>query len=427
MSNRRNFLALMAGTATLGVLSSNTIGVFQPTLAQERCTVSLSVLERIASEGLAVLQSLADALKALVGKIETATPGGIVGEMGKIEALTEAASRFWSDPAKVAGFVRGSSQPAMQAIVKTAVGSVPKNKVEESLKRVLAELKRATDPRNIKIEEFLRDPILGPIIQVGNNAAQVQFRKAATIHKQIVQLRSKLTLKIETKIGKELVNLKRERKIKNEDLQILRRRYPSLTPAIERVLSISRTSGSELSNSGLEGQVKSGTPIDTFDAVLDVSASSKSKFDVYAEAFDSHLFAVTNEGGGQTFVDSLLGIEKANAFPPLLVALIIVAIVVAVATVAVVGTVAVAETIKNEVCRELTLKETQAEMVTACEVRAGERRIQRLNTENSSFTQCKADFRPDIGVAGTLLCTLGYAYAKSNIESDYEKDVDACS
>ena len=432
MSNRRKFLVVMAGTASLGVLSSIGRGVFNPSQAQDSCTIDDETPD-VAKEGVRVIGEVGKATQALVSQVASASGGTITALSSEIEKASDAQIAFWSKSSNMARFVRSAAASEQKKAAQALKGRFSDKQIVEAVKKALANLQK----NNISAIES--DPIIGSVVKAGYVGVSKKMREAADRQKEIDALRENLRGKMAIRVEAEAVKLKKASKITNKDLQEIAKLYPSLAPSFKKALDINvqPVPGTKPPSSGIpvtpglpKQQLKSDatridqSSLDTGNVVSGTSTSNQNRFDAYAQIIESRLSAVATpiDGGSDfTLVDRLLGIEKANACE-LICASVVLGIVAAAAVVAVIGIVAGSQADKNEACKELLLKQKQAEQVAACERRANERRRERLAAERRAFTQCKADF----GLFG-IFCAMGNALTKNDIESDYEKDVDACS
>ncbi len=406
MSKRRKFLVLMASTASVGVLSSISKGFFSSSYAQNEdfCKIDLPVLPVIVPPALEVITKAGKATQALVSAVASANSETITFLSSKIDQANDAKFAFWSKSSNVARFVKSAAVSDQKKAAQALKGRFSDKQITEAVRKAIANLKK----NNISAIES--DPIIGSVVKAGYVGASKKLREAADRQKEVNALRKELRGRMAIRVETEAFNLKKASKITNKDLQGIAKLYPSLAPSLKKALELK----------------SDATPIerfslDTGDAVSGTSASNQNRFDAYAQTFESRLSAVTtpiNGEGDLTLVDMLMGVEKANAIEPIT----ILAIVAVTAVLVIVGTVAVAEAIKNDACKEAQLKLNQPAAVAACEERANNRRRQRLAAEERAYRQCLRDFS-----WASIVCAIGNALAKNDIESDYERDVNACS
>ena len=411
MSNRRNFLAVMVGTASLGVLSNLGKGIINPSYAQNPpCTVDNATTRAAVERGLIVLTGVLVLMKSLISVTGSGSASQISGLAGKLRGAADEKAAFWSNPSKIISFVKGSVGIEQTRAAQALKGKFTSKQVQISVEKALANLKT----NNLSALE--QDPIIGPVVRAGYEGAVKKLKEAAARQNEIEALRRDLRDKMGIRVEAEALKLKKESKLTNRDLQELSRRYPSLAPRLQKAIDlnvqIKTPSGGIPVTPGLkEQQLKSNA----------TSISNQNRFDTYAQIFESRLLAVPtpiNGEGDLTLVDRLLGIEKANA--ELITLAIIGIIAVVAAVVAVVGVAAVSDATKNEVCKELILKTEQAAAVTACEERAGKRRRERLAKSDAARAKCLED-------NWAIFCAVGDFLFGDDIEGDYEKDLDRCS
>jgi hypothetical protein len=410
MSNRRNFLAVMVGTASLGVLSNLGKGVINPSYAQNpSCTVDNATTRAAVEGGFVVLSVMIGLFKDLIGVTGSGSASQISGLAGKLRGATNDKASFWSNPSKIISFVKGSVGIEQTKAAQALKGKFTSKQVQTSVEKALGNLKA----NNISAIE--NDPIIGPVVKAGYNGAVKKLKEAAARQSEIEALRRDLRNKMAIRVEAEALKLKKESKLTNRDLQELSRRYPSLAPRLQKAIDlnvqIKTPSGIPVTPGLKEQQLKSNA----------TSISNQNRFDTYAQIFESRLLAVPTPINGEdnlTLADKLLGIEKANACELFCVSIILI-IAVAAAVAAAAAAAAVSDAVKNEVCRELTLKLEQAAAVAACEERAGQRRRERLAARDAEIAACKKDWG--------IFCVIGDFLFGDDIEGDYERDVDACT
>jgi hypothetical protein len=129
MSNRRNFLLLMGGTASSIVVSNIGKGVFNPAYAQKNvCTIDNKTTESVLNTGLKVLENVGKSIVNLAGKLISSESGVKVASLSannllsqvpsvsgpeiarlsaKIEESVDASTEFWGNAENVELFIRG--------------------------------------------------------------------------------------------------------------------------------------------------------------------------------------------------------------------------------------------------------------------------------------------------------------------------------
>jgi predicted RNase H-like HicB family nuclease len=427
MSNRRNFIAVMVGTASLGVLSNLGKSVINPSYAQNKitCSINNDTLKEALKLGFGVLTALVTAIGNLAGAAKSASDSALESLSAEVEKAADADIAFWSDSDNFAGFIRGITVDEQTRAAQAVKGKFNNKQITDAVNEALKNL----EANNISAIE--RDPIIGSVVKAGYTAAINKLKEASAQRKTaeagLAQAREVIGVKIET----EITRLKKESKITNGDIQKYGDVFPSVAPRLRKVIDLKvspinpgiRQPGSELQrpdpgqlirpNSSLINQLS----LDA-DGIADASASSRNEFDTYVEIFESRLLALaspTNGEGELTIVDRLLGIEKANALPPVIILAIVIIGGVLVLTV----TGAVSDAVRNRLCAQAILK---LKGLIDCNKRAVATRRSRLDEARRSFNRCRADLPSFL----RFLCIPGNTAERAAIEVLYARDVAAC-
>jgi hypothetical protein len=415
MSNRRNFLAVMAGAASLSVLSSLGKGVVSPSYAQNRitCSIDNNTLRDIALAGFKVLGDLVKAVVSLAGAAKSASDSALTSLSAEVEKAADAEIAFWSDPDKFTGFIRGITVDEQTRSAQALKGKFNNKQITDAVNAALKNL----EANNISAIE--RDPIIGSVVKAGYTAATTKLKQASAQRKEaeagLVQVSNVIGVKIEN----EVLRLKKESKITNGDIQKFAGVYPSVAPKLKKAIDLNVSPSSP---PGIKRQPGSTLinqlPLDAGTPISDASASNRNEFDTYVEILENRLLALTtptNGDGELTLVDRLLGIEKAYALAPAA----IIALVIVGAIVVITLTAAVSDAEKNRICAQVNLK---LKDIVGCQKRAVAIRKSRLAQARSGFNSCQASLPSFL----RALCIPGYVAERAAIELLYTRDVAAC-
>lgn len=422
MSNRRNFLAIMAGTASLGVLSSFGRGVSNPSYAQNpSCSVNNEQTKERTKEGMEALDKLSKTLESanrevvaqsgsrvLIASLSdkngvklaqsNMSAQAILKISREVEKATDKKIQFWSKPVNAVDFIRGAAASAQKQEAEALKATHGRQKIAEAVTRSLTNLKKK-DTTAIE-----NDPIVGSVVRAGYQAAMIKLREASVRQRSIDQLRRDLRNKMAIQFEAEAVRLKQRSKLTNQDIQRLSMVYPPLAPSFRKALDVRLS-------------------LDTSDGDLGSTTSSQNIFDTYAQIFERRLLSLDtpiNGEGDLTLVDKLMGIEKANACELICFAVILACVIVA-GIIALVVTAAVSDADTNQACLEQQRIQQKAEERAACENRAVARRQDRLNTRRKDLLEYCS--KPDLD----KLCEIAQHTLGDDIEGDYVRDSKACS
>ena len=269
MSKRRNFLALMAGTASLGVLSSITTGIFKPQPSYagvEQCGTITNDAGKIAEEAIKAAGALGQLALRMSGGIKSASASESE-TFGESVARSKAASaaefqslvktfdesvdrdiEFWSKPDSLTSFVMSASVNEHNKSIQSMKGKFSSQQISAALSKAIKNL----EANNISAIES--DPIIGPAAKAGYAAASSKLKQLANLRRQYSTNLKDIPAKVSARVETEAVSLRRQGKLTNQQIQKFSSSYPSLAPAFRKALDLPAKPGLP---GAVPGQLKS--------------------------------------------------------------------------------------------------------------------------------------------------------------------------